>query len=529
MRRGRPPRPLRSFWSARRLRTAAAAALAALAVSTVAACGGSTAADGTAPAAQGGTLTVLWPAEPLDLSTDSGFGLQMISGSIERLAVYDALVAITPAAELDYRLATSLDSDDSLTWTLRLREGLRFSDGTPLDAAAVRDNWTLLADPARKSPSAKIAQRIGSFTIVDPTTLRITLKEADGQFPRLVAQTPLTFIGSPTALRAKGDGFKTAPVGAGAFTVREWLRNDHLTLVRNPTSSVQAHYDTIVVKSVPDETQRYNTLLAGGADIAFSANLRTGITAVAAGLVTEKAFSDGGLNLLFNITKAPFDDIRARRAVSYALDAQALNKALFDGTAAVPSSFLRDDSPLHSDVPLPRPDRAKAQALFDELAAAGKPVQFTIISPLNFSNVAEWVQSSLGGFRNVSVKVDAMAQTLPVLQGGFQATLTGTPRFVDPYPQLALNLGTGGPSNYGKFSDPALDAALREGQQSRDTAVRVRAYETAQRIIAEQLPLAGPLYRLPGQYLHASTAFGTGKLPIINDGVLDITRLTGAG
>ncbi|WP_018502784.1 ABC transporter substrate-binding protein [Parafrankia discariae] len=512
------------------MRTAAAAALAALAVSTVAACGGSTAADGTAPAAQsGGTLTVLWPAEPLDLSTDSGFGLQMISGAIERLAVYDALVAITPAAELDYRLARSLDSDDSLTWTLRLRDGLKFSDGTPLDAAAVRDNWTLLADPARKSPSAKIAQRIGSFTVVDPTTLRITLKEADGQFPRLVAQTPLTFIGSPTALRAQGDGFKTAPVGAGSFTVKEWLRNDHLTLVRNPASSVQAHYDTIVVKSVPDETQRYNTLLAGGADIAFSANLRTGITAAAAGLVTEKAFSDGGLNLLFNVTKAPFDDIRARRAVSYALDAQALNKALFDGTAAVPSSFLRDDSPLHSDVPLPRPDRAKAQALFDELAAAGKPVQFTIISPLNFSNVAEWIQSSLGGFRNVSVKVDAMAQTLPVLQGGFQATLTGTPRFVDPYPQLALNLGTGGSSNYGKFSDPALDAALREGQQSRDTADRVRAYETAQRIIAEQLPLAGPLYRLPGQYLHSSKVFGEGKLPIINDGVLDITKLTGAG
>ncbi|OHV21463.1 hypothetical protein BBK14_26475 [Parafrankia soli] len=80
------------------MRTAAAAVLAALAVlavSQLAACGGSTAADGTAPAVQGGTLTVLWPAEPLDLSTDSGFGLQMISGSIKRLAVFDALVAPT--------------------------------------------------------------------------------------------------------------------------------------------------------------------------------------------------------------------------------------------------------------------------------------------------------------------------------------------------------------------------------------------------------------------------------------------------
>ncbi|WP_242424970.1 ABC transporter substrate-binding protein, partial [Frankia sp. EI5c] len=186
----------------------------------------------------------------------------MIAGSIERLAVFDALVALTPADELEYRLATSLTSEDSLTWTLKLRPDLKFSDGTPLDAAAVRDNWTLLADPARKSPSAAIAQRIGPLTAVDATTLRITLKESDGQFPRLVAQTALTFIGSPTALRERGDDFRTAPVGAGAYTVTEWLRNDHITLARNPSSSVRAHLDTIVVRSVPDETQRYNTLLA---------------------------------------------------------------------------------------------------------------------------------------------------------------------------------------------------------------------------------------------------------------------------
>ncbi|MCK9900261.1 ABC transporter substrate-binding protein [Parafrankia colletiae] len=523
MERRRLPRPVRPM---SRLFALLTALVTTAAVGLLAACG-SSAGEAGAPAG-GRTLTILWPADPIDLSTDDGFGLQMLAGTIERLAVYDALIALTPSAGLEYRLATSLDSDDGLTWTLRLRDGVRFSDGTPLDAAAVRDNWTLLADPARRSPSASVAQQIGALAVVDPVTLRITLKEPDNQFPRLVAQTVLTFIGSPTALRAKGDAFRTAPVGAGAFTVREWLRNDHVTLVRNPGSAVRADLDTIVIRSVPDETQRYNTLLAGGGDIAFSANLRTGVNAGEAGLVNQRAFSDGGLNLLFNVTTAPFDDLRARQAVAHALDPRALNKALFDGTANVPTTFLREESPFHSAVALPTPDRARAQALFDELAAAGKPVRFTIVTPLNFSNVAEWAQSLLGGFRNVEVKVDAMAQTLPVLKGGFQATLTGTPRFVDPYPQLALNLGTGGPNNYGRFSDPRLDAALQDGQQARDTAGRTRAYETAQRVIAEQLPLAGPLYRLPGQYIHQQETFD-GELPIINDGVLDVTRLSKAG
>ncbi|MCM3924317.1 ABC transporter substrate-binding protein [Frankia sp. AiPs1] len=523
-------RPLRP--AARRFTRAAAIMITSLLAATVGlltACGSSSSSSPAGSPRAGGTLTVLWPADPIDLSTDDGFGLQMISGSIERLAVYDALVALTPADGLQYRLATSLGSTDNLTWTLRLHDRLVFSDGTPLDAAAVRDNWNLLADPSRKSRSAAVAQRIASLTVVDPVTLRITLKAPDAQFPRLVAQTPLTFIGSPTALRAKGAGFKTAPVGAGAFTVREWLRNDHVTLARNPRSSAHANVDTIVVKTVPDETQRYNTLLAGGADVAFSANLRTGITAAKAGLINQQTFSDGGLNLLFNVTAAPFDDLRARQAVAYALDPKALNAALFDGTAKVPTSFLREDSPLHSSVPVPGPDAARAQALFDELARAGKPVSFTIVTPLNFSNVAEWVQSRLAGFHNVRVKVDAMAQTLPVLTGAFQATLTGTPRFVDPYPQLALNLATGGPSNYGKFSDPALDAALRDGQQSTDDGARTRAYEAAQRVIAAKVPLAGPLYRLPSQYLHGKSTFADGNLPIINDGVLDITRLSKAG
>ncbi|MCK9922410.1 ABC transporter substrate-binding protein [Frankia sp. AgPm24] len=523
MARTRRPRPIRPTF---RLLIAMAACGTAAVLGLITACGSPA---GTANASSDNRkLTILWPADPIDLSTDDGFGLQMLSGTIERLAVYDALIALTPSAGLEYRLATALDSTDGRTWTLRLRPGVRFSDGTPLDAAAVRDNWTQLADPARRSPSAGTAQRIGALDVVDAVTLRITLKQPDNQFPRLVAQTPLTFIGSPAAMRAKGSAFRTAPVGAGAFTVREWLRNDHVTLVRNPESTQRASLDTIVVRTIPDETQRYNTLLSGGGDIAFSANLRTGRTATAAGLVNQRALSDGGLNLLFNVTTAPFDDLRARQAVAHALDPEALNKTLFDGTATVPATFLREQSPFHSAVALPTPNRQRAQALFDELAAQGEPVRFTIVTPLNFSNVAEWVQSQLDGFRNVQVKVDAMAQTLPILKGAFQATLTGTPRFVDPYPQLALNLGTGGPNNYGRFSDARFDTALRDGQQARDTAGRTKAYETAQRIIAERLPLAGPLYRLPGQYLHQRAAFD-GELPILNDGVLDITRLSKAG
>ncbi|SHK74219.1 peptide/nickel transport system substrate-binding protein [Pseudonocardia thermophila] len=503
----------------RRLRIAGAL-LAVAGLTAVAACGGP-AGGGEAPRNQ---LTILWAADATDLSTDNGLGLQVNAGVHERLAIYDALVALTPTADIEYRLAESLTPDGPTRWTLTLKPGLRFSDGTPLDAAAVKFNWERLADPATKAPSAQIAQQIAGLDVVDERTLAITLKEPNGQFPTLVAQSALTFIGSPTAMQADPAGFGSNPVGAGAYVLKEWVRNDHSVFEKSPTSAIEAPVDRIEVRILADETQRYNTLAAGGGDVDFTINANTAAKAEKAGHQVVTGQTDGGLSLQFNTAKPPFDDVRARRAVALAFDGAALGKSVFSGLVEVPETLMRAESKYFADVPLTRANREQAQALLDELAAEGEPVSFTILTPLNFQQVAEWFQSSVSGYRNLTVQVEA-AQTTgqQLFAGDFDATLIGLTRFIDPYPALVNFVSSGGSTNFGKYSDPAVDAAARTIVTSTDEAERIRAFADLQARIAEDLPFAGPFYRMPNWFVLAE-GIDAAAVPILNDGVIDLTR-----
>ena len=158
-----------------------------------------------------------------------------------------------------------MTTTDGKVWTLKLRAGVKFSDGTSYDAAAVKFNWERHADPANASMYASTAQALTS-EVVDPLTLKVTLSAVNGQFPRILS-IQLNYIGSPTAIRAAGSqaAYNTKPVGAGPFMLKEWVRDSQMTFVRNPSywNAPRPYVDTLVLKSVIPEDQRLNSFKAG--------------------------------------------------------------------------------------------------------------------------------------------------------------------------------------------------------------------------------------------------------------------------
>ena len=150
-------------------------------------------------------------------------------------ALYGALVTLDPyTLEMEPLLAESLEPNDDFTvWTLTLRDGIVFSDGSPYDAAAVMDYWTRIGDPANASPAVSTAGTIASMEVVDPLTLEVTLVGPDAHFDKSIERHAFNWVPSSEAVAA-GHDFTNDPVGAGPFLLEEWVRDDHMSLVPNP-------------------------------------------------------------------------------------------------------------------------------------------------------------------------------------------------------------------------------------------------------------------------------------------------------
>src|SRR5687768_14233333 len=159
----------------------------------------------------GGRVTLMITSEIRGMDPVNVTGSSGLSGEPIRMhAVYDSLVLTdNKTNEVQPILAESLTSTDNIVWTLKLRPNIKFSDGTPYDAEAVKYNWDRHGDPANKSTAA--ATIAGMTTeVVDPLTVKITLKVENGSFPRVVA-SQLNWQASPSAVKAKGATYATKP------------------------------------------------------------------------------------------------------------------------------------------------------------------------------------------------------------------------------------------------------------------------------------------------------------------------------
>lgn len=468
--------------------------------------GGSAASAATGEPVSGGAATVLMLSDPASLdpaTLGNAYAITAVLGN----ALYGTLMTNdTETGELKFEMAESFTTeDDGASFELKLQPGLTFTDGTPLNAEAVKFNWDRLKDPAVRSPHAAEAAMVASTEVVDETTLKATLAAPVAAFSQ-----------------AGKEAFDANPIGAGPFTLESWTRQGDVDLVKNPDfwDAPKPYLDSLTLRAATDAQQRLNSVISGDAQVAVETNWENIEKAKDAELTTATLRLNGGLYIGLNNRRAPFDDPRAREAVAAAIDNEPLNAAVYTGTADMVDTLFTEESPFHTDTELRTTDRERAQELFDELADEGKPVAFTFFAypTTEGQAMAESVQAQLAGFENVEVKVEIIdfAQ-IPQLYAthNFDALISSA-AFGDPDPALFTAFHPTSRRNVSGVDDPELTAALESGRTSTSTEDRKEAYTTVQERLAALNPVifisrVGPS-ALAGEGVTGLQQYGFGSL-----------------
>ena len=410
--------------------------------------------------------------------------------------IFDALAAHDANGKLVPALATSWKQIAPTRWEFKLRHGVVFSNGDPFTSADVKFTVEKTADPAFKSQKADRVSMIASVETPDPYTVIYVTKKPSALMP-----------GRPYDLRivdakywqAHGDAYEVDhPMGTGPYMLKEWKKDDHVTLVANP------HYwggkvaiPTVIFKPIPEAASRVAALQTGETDIITNVPPQNA-DQIASGKVTRlgTAKSDRVLFIAFNTQKPGIqDNVAFRQAINYAVNVPAIIKTVLGGHAfplrngALPPNFVGYDPKL----PTYHYDPEKAKDLLKQAGVTGT-LNIVLNSPSGRYNMDKQVAEAVAGQLQV-VGINASVQTqewtnyvgqishkalLPMYELGwgndtFDADGTLTPLFTTDYP-----ISTWGTPE----TDKEIDAAKYE----LDPKKRAADYAKIQQTIFEQAP-----------------------------------------
>ncbi|HEY8524375.1 MAG TPA: ABC transporter substrate-binding protein [Acidimicrobiales bacterium] len=305
----------------------------------------------------------------LDPTTVNGSG---VAGGIELAAIYDTLLRFDPETlEYEPQLAESIEgNEDGSQWTLRLREGVTFSDGTPLDAEAVV--FSLQRHVERESRFAGMVGRIERFETPDPRTVVFTLSEPWTTFPFMLAYMPGMIV-SPTAVRELGDEeFNRAPVGAGPFEVERYAPGEELVLrARDDYWDGRPHLDGVRFAVLQGADANLEAMESGELQAAFLREPKVIDEARQAGYPGYLNLQNLGAMVLVNHgvrgQDRPTADLRVRQAIAAAVNPEVLNERADQGHGYPTYDVLSEASPYHDQVSSLEYDPDRARQLVEEV------------------------------------------------------------------------------------------------------------------------------------------------------------------
>lgn len=393
-------------------------------------------------------------------------------------------------------MAKSFESEDGKTWTLELREGVKFTDGTPFDAEAVAFNWARIKDPATLSTAAQVAAPL-TWRVVDPLTLEVILDQPNVQLPWALTQG-LGMIGSPTAITAMGADFGNAPIGAGPFVLTKWTRNSEAKFAANPDYWDEGvpYVDTFVLKVISQDDQRLNALRAGQIDINWSLLAKDAKALGAEGYTIHSLPLVGGTGVNFNFEDPVMKDPQLRLALQKTFDSAQINSAVYPGSEPV-TAFLFPDSPYRDDSlgVFPKKDLAGAQKLFDEyLAKNGKTSLTVTLSSYagipDLELVAQMIQSQAQEIKGLTLEIKPMdfaTLTGDRRSGAYQLALGAT--LSQQMDAIYDVFHSDGSTNITRYSNPKVDEALETSRSSTNPDQVVEAYKVVNGEISKDAPL----------------------------------------
>ena len=438
-------------------------------------------------AAQSATLRVGTQDDPdaLDPALSGTYAGRIIFASL-----CDKLVDISPDLKIVPQLAESWTwAADGKAITFTLRKNVKFHDGTPFDAEAVKFNierMKTLPDSRRKAELGPVA----SVTVVSADKVTLNLSEP---FVPLLANLSdrAGMMVSPKAAKEKGGDFAAAPVCAGPYQFVERKSRDLIRVKKFPGywDAGQIGYDEVVYYYVPDSTVRLARVRAGDLEIAERI-APTDLKAVRedSNLTLHSTRGLAVSHLMFNVgngdkANSPLGKNESlRQAFELALDRSVINRVAFNSEFLADNQMIAPSSPFHSKAnPMPARDVAKAKQL---IAAAGMtrvPVELTYENALADGRVAQIVQSMAGeaGFDVKLLPLETATAIERYLNGNFEAYIGNWSGRADPDPTLVSFFGCTGSQNVNKYCNKDLDAILTQARGEGDEAKRKALYDKA--------------------------------------------------
>ncbi|WP_428688089.1 ABC transporter substrate-binding protein [Roseibium sp.] len=426
--------------------------------------------------------------------------------------LYDGLVRYKDGTlEVEPSLAESWTiSDDGKTYTFKLQDGVKFHDGSPFNAEAVKFNFDRMLDEEHPYhdtgpfPLSFFFSTVEKVIADDDHTVTFKLKSPYAPFLSNLAY-PTGLIVSPEAVKKHGKDFGRNPSGTGAYRFEAWDANSKVVAVRNVDYWDGApELEAVIYRPITDANTRIAEMLSGGLDVMVEVppdslqQFRDDST--------FKVLEQAGPHvwfLILNAKEAPFDNKAARQAANYAINKKALVENILQGTAEVaagptPPAFAW----AYNDSLQPYPyDPEKARELLKEAGYNGEEVTFYVteggsgmLDPVAMGTAIQADLQAVG----MNVKIETyewntfLGKVNPGLEGkagmAEMAWMTNDP---DTLPFLALRteaMPDKGGFNSGYYSNPKVDELLEKAREVTDQAERAKLYKQMQEIVQEDAP-----------------------------------------
>lgn len=477
-----------------------------------------------------GTLRVGMQDDPDALDPARG---GTFAGRIIFASLCDKLIELSPDLKFMPQLATSWSwAPDGKALTLTLRQGVKFQDGEPFNADAVRVN----IERYRTAPESNRKGELRPVTgveVINPTTVRLDLSQPYAPLIAVLSDRA-GMMGAPNVLAKLGKNFADHPVCAGPFSFVERVAQDRMVLERFPGywNAGAIHLDRIIFRPIADSTVRLVNLQTGQLDM-----LEELAPTDAAKVEKDPKLKLRGVTSLgyeaidINLAHGPAadnplaKDPRVRAALEASIDRNALNKVVMDGRFVPDNQSELPTSPyFNRNLPVPPRDVAKAKALLKQ--AGYDKVSFTLrtLNTPSDTQIGEVVQSMAAeaGFDIKVIAGETNANIQAMNSGDYQASLVIWSGRSDPDFNIVQFLACDGFQNWAKYCNPKFDDALNRGRTATDLTQRATAYHDAAAIYLADRPLIF-LFHMTWLYAHSDKLKGFTPVP---DGLIRPQGLT---
>ncbi len=444
---------------------------------------------------QGGSITFGIDTEesgfsPVEARWDEG-------GFLYGRTLFDPIAIVNAAGGVEPYLAQSITSNADYTqWTITLRPGISFHDGTPLDANALNLNLEKQATSPLVGPA--FGNNIASTSVSGPLSVVLTMKSSWAPFPYYLAQAQTGYVAAPSMLNNPNGN--TNPIGTGPFMFQDWVPNSHMTATKNPHywRKGYPYLNSITYKPIIDANSRDQALQTGEIDIEhtgtpssilqFRGNRKWSYYDNSGQVIGQPTVQC----IMLNTSAAPFNNLKVRQAMAKCINQTQFAAVINKKVNAPMHGLFIPRSQYYSSTPYPTYDPSGAAKLVKQVGT----VSFTLNSTSNpdVLRAAQFLQQAWQQ-AGMHVSINILAQSALInnaLAGKYQATLWRQFGAVDPdlnYVWWIPSLASGPLAlNMARNIDPRIQTALNTGRHTSEHAVRVKAYQQVNTYLAQDIP-----------------------------------------